>query len=157
MSLINKMLQDLDKRGATPQRPGGTISEVEPLEEEIEESGRGRGKVIAGVVVVALVAVAVAGWWFTLGPGGQLSERVAVVAKPAPAPPAAQPAKPAPAPTPPAPVVTNEQKTAETAPPSASPPAAELSTTAPTKVASAPSDAVVKRSEERRVGKECRL
>src|SRR5258706_15043646 len=112
MSLINKMLQDLDKRGATPHRPGGTISEVEALDQEIEEDGGGRRKVIVGVIVVALVAVLAAGW-FTLGPGSQRDERVAVVAKPAPAPPPAQPAKPAPPPAPPAAAAPIEQRTPE--------------------------------------------
>lgn len=110
MSLINKMLQDLDARGNA--RAGDISSDVKPVAPEAAlRSKRRIAAITAGLIAVALGVTA----WVVLPLKGKTFD----------APPVAQPAPAVPAPAEPAPVTV-----AEVAPPAATPAPADEPETA---------------------------
>lgn len=117
MSLINKMLQDLDARGSA--RSADIASDVKPVAPEAAlRSKRRIAAITAGLIAVAL---GVTGWMLLPLKGKSFdAKRVAAVAP--------QPAAPAPAPAPapdPAPVAVAEVAPAPAAGPGPAPRAAE--------------------------------
>lgn len=92
MSVINKMLRDLDQRQATAQpahhQPAGVAPGTAPVGRPSSGGNPARRWLLLGLLMaVAAVAVAAALWWQS---GGQLSGSVSLASAPPVAPPAAQ-------------------------------------------------------------------
>lgn len=117
MSLINKMLQDLDARGSA--RSADIASDVKPVAPEAAlRSKRRIAAITAGLIAVAL---GVTGWMLLPLKGKSFDAKPVAAVAPQPAAPASAPA-PAPAPADPAPVAVAEVAPApDTAAPAAGP------------------------------------
>ena len=87
MSLINKMLQDLDARG------GGAGAAHAPELKAVPQAEQGRRPLLLGGAVLAVLVLAAAGWYgwqlWQAKSGAQLSAPVATIAPPAASPAAA--------------------------------------------------------------------
>lgn len=107
MSLINKMLRDLDARHASP---GQSVlpNEVRPLPEQVTPPRIGRGVwILAGLAGVAVLALQTSSWWLPVLAESNLlpPNMIPTSLLPTPAPRAVAPAPPPAAPTQPPPTV----------------------------------------------------
>lgn len=91
MSLINKMLQDLDARGS---QPGASLpADIKPV---LSSEPRLPVRQIAIGATVLVLAMAASAWWWIKRPGTAAPRPLAIQAVPAPAVPPVEPVKRAP-------------------------------------------------------------
>ncbi len=135
MSLINKMLQDLDARGKQGQNPGADTGGIRSVPER--ERGLPRAVVLAAAAGLTAIAIALGWIYFKRPPVPPVLVSVAQAPVPVPVPVPTPVAAPVPAPVPAVPVAApRPEPVAEAA--AAAPMARELKASEPRRVAPKP-------------------